>query len=113
MSVPSDSHVRLDDEEFIRLLGLNQGRVFSFIATLLPDWTEAEEILARTTVVLWKKADQFDAGKDFVRWACEIAYRQTLAYLRERKRCHVTLSVEVLERIAEERLDCDPVMEER
>jgi RNA polymerase sigma-70 factor (ECF subfamily) len=113
MSVPSDSHVRLDDEEFIRLLGLNQGRVFSFIATLLPDWTEAEEILARTTVVLWKKADQFDAGKDFVRWACGIAYRQTLAYLRERKRCHVTLSVEVLERIAEERLDCDPVMEER
>ncbi len=88
------------------MLGLNQGRVFSFIATLLPDWTEAEEVLARTTVVLWKKADQFDASKDFVRWACGIAYRQTLAYFRERKRSHVTLSVEVLERIAEQRLDC-------
>ena len=118
MSVSSDSRVRMDDEEFIRLLGLNQGRVFSFIATLIPDWTEAEEVLARTTVVLWKKADQFDAAKDFVRWACGIAYRQTLAYLRERRRAfgggsHVTLSVDVLERIAEERLDCDPVMEER
>jgi RNA polymerase sigma-70 factor, ECF subfamily len=113
MSVPPDSGVRINEEEFIRLLGLNQGRVFSFIATLLPDWTEAEEVLARTTVVLWKKADQFDADKDFVRWACGIAYRQTLAYFRERKRSHVTLSVDVLERIAEQRLDCDSLMEER
>ncbi len=113
MQNPPDSGGRISDEEFMRLLGLSQGRVFSFIITLLPDWTEAEEVLARTSVVLWKKFGEFDRERDFVRWACGIAYRQTLAYLRERKRDRLTLSLDVLEQIAEVRLQGDQLLEER
>jgi RNA polymerase sigma-70 factor, ECF subfamily len=113
MPTQPDRAVRISDEEFIRLLGLNQGRVFSFIITLLPDWTEAEEVLARTSVVLWKKVKDFDGSGDFVRWACGIAYRQTLAYHRELRRGHMTLGLDVLDKIAEERLDCDQLLEER
>jgi RNA polymerase sigma-70 factor (ECF subfamily) len=109
---------RISNEEFVRLLGLSQGRVFSFVITLLPDWTEAEEILARTSVVLWKKLDEFapasqHCNDDFVRWACGIAYRQTLAYLRERRRNHLTLSLDVLDQIVQDRLDQDQLLEQR
>ncbi len=104
---------RISEEEFIRLLGLSQGRIYSFIITLLPDWTEAEEVLARTSVVLWKKIAEFDSSGDFVRWACGIAYRQTMAYLREQRRGHLTLSMDVLEQIAQQRLDQDELLEER
>jgi RNA polymerase sigma-70 factor (ECF subfamily) len=105
--------VRISDEEFVRLLGLSQGRVLSFVITLLPNWNEAEEVVARTSVVLWKKKDDFDPNRDFVRWACGIAYRQTLIYLRERRRNHLTMSVDVLERIAQVRISRDEILEQR
>jgi RNA polymerase sigma-70 factor (ECF subfamily) len=112
-SLPSDRPTRLSDEEFVRLLGLSQGRVFSFVITLLPDWSEAEEVVARMSVVLWKKLGEFDPEGDFVRWACGIAYRQTLAYLRERRREHLTLSLDVLDQIAQARLEHDQLLEQR
>ena len=40
----TDGQDHISNEEFVRLLGLSQGRVFSFVITLLPDWTEAEEL---------------------------------------------------------------------
>ena len=111
--IQPDGTVRISDEEFVRLLGLSQGRVLSFVITLLPNWNEAEEVVARTSVVLWKKKDEFDPNRDFVRWACGIAYRQTLIYLRERRRDHLTMSVDVLERIAQVRMSQDELLEQR
>ena len=69
-------------------------------------------------MVLWKKLDEYrPAGEHctdaFVRWACGIAYRQTLAYLRERRRNHLTLSLDVLDQIAQERLNQDQLLEQR
>ena len=86
------------DENFVRLFGLNQGRVFAFIVSILPRWGDAEEVLQRTSIVLWKKFDQFDASGDFVRWACGIAYRETLKYLKQHSRQHQVFDELVLQK---------------
>ena len=113
MSAPSENQNRIGEEEFIRLFALSQGRVFAFIVTFLPDWGDAEEVLARTSVVLWQKWSQFQRGGDFVRWACGIAHRQTMAYLRECRRQRQFFSEEVVERLVQERLGRDAVLEAR
>ena len=87
--------------------------MFAFIVTFLPDWGDAEEVLAATSVVLWQKWSQFQRGGDFVGWACGIAHRQTMAYLRECRRQRQFFSEEVVERLAQERLGRDAVLEAR
>jgi RNA polymerase sigma-70 factor, ECF subfamily len=100
-------------EEFVRLLGLNQGRVFAFVLTLLPNYADAEEVLQRTSVVLWHKFDEFEPVGDFVRWACGVAHLETLAFLRLRRRERLVFGEEVLEKIAAERLARQEVLSRR
>jgi RNA polymerase sigma-70 factor, ECF subfamily len=101
------------DEAFVRLFGLNQGRVFGYIVTLLPCWADAEDVLQRTSIVLWKKFDQFDPSADFVRWACGVAYRETLKYLKQQNRRRQVFDEAVLERIASARIARSDLLEKR
>jgi RNA polymerase sigma-70 factor (ECF subfamily) len=73
-------------EEFVRLLTGEQAPLFGYITTLLGDVNDASNVLQHTNMVLWRKADEFVSGTNFHVWARKIAYYQTLAYLRDRKR---------------------------
>jgi RNA polymerase sigma-70 factor (ECF subfamily) len=101
------------DEAFVRLFGLNQGRVFAYIVSLLPCWADAEDVLQRTSIVLWKKFDQFDPSADFARWACGVAYRETLKYLKQQNRRRQVFDEAVLERIASARIARSDLLEKR
>lgn len=101
------------DIEFVRLFGLNHGRVFAYIVTLLPQWTDAEEVLQRTSIALWQEFDQFDPTRDFVRWACGVAHRQTLNYRRQQARRQRIFSEDVLEQLSHTRLARSSLLEER
>jgi RNA polymerase sigma-70 factor (ECF subfamily) len=100
-------------EEFVRLFGLNQGRVFAFLLTLLPTYADAEEVLQQTSIVIWRKFDQFDSQGDFVRWACGIAYREALNFLKRQRRDRHAFGETVLEKVAAERLDRAGVLDRR
>lgn len=101
------------DEEFVRLFGLNHGRVFAYIVTLLPCWTDAEEVLQRTSIALWQNFGQFDPSGDFVRWACGVAHRQTLNYRRQQARSRHLFSESVMEKVALARVARSSILEER
>ena len=66
--------------EFIRLFLQNERRIYAFIVSLLPDLTDAEDVLQETSVVLWEKFDQFQPGTNFVSWACKIAHFKVLKH---------------------------------
>jgi RNA polymerase sigma-70 factor, ECF subfamily len=103
----ADRHATRDnvqDEEFVRLFGLNQGRVFAYIVTMLPRWADAEDVLQRTSVVLWRKFDQFDPSTNFVRWACSVAHFEALKYLRQEGRQREVFKEAVLEKLANTRI---------
>jgi RNA polymerase sigma-70 factor (ECF subfamily) len=88
-------------EEFVRLFTRSQFRVLRFIHTLLPNLTEAEDVLQETSVILWKKWPQFERDRDFVKWACGIARLEVFRLLRQRKRNASYLSDAVLNQIAD------------
>ena len=73
-------------DEFIRLLTCEQTRLFSYIASLLGDLNDASNVLQQTNMLLWRKVDEFTIGTNFHVWARKVAYYQTLAFLRDRKR---------------------------
>lgn len=97
-------------EQFVR----SQGRIYAFVATLLPNRADAEEVFQQTSLILWKKWEQFDEGRDFVRWACGIAHHEAANFLRKQaKKGRVYLSEEIMAEVAQVRLGIDEELEAR
>ena len=97
-------------ERFVR----SQDRIYAYVVTLLPNRTDAEEVFQQTSLVLWKKWQQFDPRRDFVAWACGIAHHEVRNFLRKHKdRGRVSLSEDVLAEVARVRLEMHDVLEAR
>jgi RNA polymerase sigma-70 factor, ECF subfamily len=107
MSTEQDSQTDQDREEFVRLLTGEQTRLFGYIATLLGDVNDASNVLQQTNMVLWHKAKEFTFGTNFQVWARKVAYFQTLAYLRDRKRDKLVFDEKLLEQLASRPIETD------
>ena len=87
---------------FTTLLVKYQPAILGFIRTLLPQTSEAEDLLQKTCLIAWQKFDQFDPSTKFSTWACQIAYFEVKNYLRTRSRDRHVFSDQLLDQIAEQ-----------
>ena len=84
-------------EQFAERFVRSQDRIYAYVVTLLPNRTDAEEVFQQTSLVLWKKWQQFDPSRDFVAWACGIAHHEVQNFLRKhRDKGRVALSEDML-----------------
>jgi RNA polymerase sigma-70 factor, ECF subfamily len=90
------------NREFVRLLQRNERRLYGYILSLVPNIEAADDISQETHLRLWEQFDQFDPGKDFISWACTIAYYQVLTYRRMISRERVQFDSKVLDLLADE-----------
>lgn len=89
-----------DRKRLVSLITQHQRRIFSYIYTLVPRRQDAEDLLQETNVVICEKFDEFEAGTDFVAWACQIAYWR-VRYARQKfARSKVFFNQDVLESVA-------------
>jgi RNA polymerase sigma-70 factor (ECF subfamily) len=72
--------------EFAEVLRPNQARIYGYIHSLIPDMTDADDLMQQTTLILWKKFDEYDRGRSFFSWACGIARLEVANFLRSRGR---------------------------
>jgi RNA polymerase sigma-70 factor (ECF subfamily) len=95
--------VNREAENYKRLMTLmtrHQRRIFSYIYTLVPRRTDADDILQETSLVICEKFDEFEEGTDFVAWACQIAYWR-VRYARQKfARAKVFFNQDVLDVVA-------------
>ena len=73
-----------------------------FIRSLLPTWTDVDEVVQQTAIVIWRKFDQYDPDTHFMKWACVIARFEALAYRRKMARDRLVFREDVLELMADE-----------
>ena len=96
------------EEAFVRLLTVEQPRLYGFILTLIANEERAQDVLQETNVVLWRKASTYREGSNFGAWSKKVAYHQALACRRDRHRDRHLFDDELvgqLARVAERRLD--------
>jgi RNA polymerase sigma-70 factor (ECF subfamily) len=98
--VPPPDPARVD--EFVRLLAHNQRRLFLYVRTLVPNPTDAEEVMQNTNLVLWREFGQFQPGTNFAAWSCRVALNQVLAWRKKRQRDRLQFSDAFLEAVAQE-----------
>src|SRR3954465_9576617 len=56
------------------LMTRHQRQIFSYIYVLVPNRTDAADLLQETTLVICEKFNEFKEGTDFGAWASQIAY---------------------------------------
>jgi RNA polymerase sigma-70 factor, ECF subfamily len=100
-------------EEFVRLLGQYQRRLFLYVLSLVPRWNDAEEVMQETHLVLWREFERFEIGSNFLAWASRVAFHQVLAWRKRRQRDRLQLSDAVLELVVEEATRDADALEER
>ena len=76
-----------------------------FVRSLMPTWTDADEVLQQTAIVAWRKFDQFDTETNFMKWACVIARFEALAYRRKMARDRLVFREDVFDLMADEGLE--------
>ena len=89
-------------EEFTRLLAKHQSRIYSYIYTIMPNSADADEVFQETSVVLWRKFDEYRPDTNFFQWAARIAYFKVLSYRKKQQRSRLIGSDEFVELVAKE-----------
>ncbi len=89
-------------DQFTSLFVKHERRLFSFVAAMLGNQAEAEDLLQETANLLWKKFDEYDPSKPFLPWAKTFARYQIMNYLSRQKTRRKYFSEGMLE-ILEER----------
>ena len=91
----------LTSDEFVERFVAVQSQVYRYIATLAPNRTDADELFQQTSLVLWRKREQFDRSGSFLHWACGIAHNEVRNYRKKHRLAKQCLSDAAIERLAE------------
>ena len=85
-SAPDGSGGDERTDQFVARLIEHRHRLYAFIAKQLVHPADVEDVLQRTSVILWKKRDQFDPDGNFFNWACGIAFNEVRNFLTVQRR---------------------------
>lgn len=100
-------------EQFLKLFLENERHLYAFIVCILPSLADADDVLQETSLILWKKINEFQPGTDFLAWACRIAQYRVLQFYEKQGRSRLHFDEQALEAIAAETIDRGPVLEAR
>lgn len=89
-------------QDFVALLTACQQSLYAFIRSLVPNTTDARDILAETNLALWKKRDEYDPMHDFWPWACRFGRFHVLAFRKRRQRDRLVFKEDVIHMLAAE-----------
>jgi RNA polymerase sigma-70 factor (ECF subfamily) len=91
-------------ERFVRLLSAAHDRLVAFLASLLGNRFDAEDVFQQASVTMWRKFDTFKPGTNFDAWAAKVAFYESREFRRLKARERFQFSDTLLETLAEERL---------
>ncbi len=100
-------------ELLVRLLTRHQADLFRYIFALLPHEEDAKDVLQETSVALFRKFAEYDPGQPFLAWAFRFAALEVLKHRERNQRGSRLLSRELIERLARERAEHEPVLQTR
>lgn len=98
---------------FMALLMEHRHRLYAFIAKQLVNPADVEDVFQKTSIVLWKKMQDFDAQGSFFHWACGIAFNEVRNFLTVQRRSRLHFDVELVELMACEAAEEESLSESR
>lgn len=97
--------IRDKDELFHRLYLKHVDDLRAYTRSLLPTWTDTEEVMQKVAIVIWRKFDDFDPTTSFIKWSCVIARYEVLSYRRMKARDRLVFDDDFMELMADEAIE--------
>lgn len=88
-------------DTFIQALTEHQTPLRCYIRSSMGGSVDADDVIQKTNVILWKKADLWDPATPFIRWAMKVARFEILAYYRDKGRDRMIFDDELINLMAE------------
>ena len=88
-------------DSFFQLYLQSQRRLYAYILMLVPNSSDADDILQQTSSIMWQKLDTYDPDASFGAWGVGIAKYVIFDYYKKKRRSHVIFKGQMLEIIAE------------
>ena len=106
-----DSNVA--QQRFLSLFLRSEREVFRYVAALVPNVADAEDIVQQTALALWEKFDAYDPTQPFTPWACRFALNKSRQWIERRQRWQTLLAGGLAEELTRRREELRPEMERR
>src|SRR5829696_6264221 len=100
-------------QRFLSLFLRSEREIFRYVAALVPNVADAEDIVQQTALALWEKFDSYDATQPFAPWACRFALNKTKPWIERRQRWQALLEGGLVEELAQRREELRPEIETR
>lgn len=94
--------------EVTRLWTLAVPAVSAFVASLVRDFQDRDDVLQDTAVAVVESFDQYDPARPFLAWALGVARNQALLHLRRKGRDRVAFDTDAVEALAAAFADVAP-----
>ena len=100
-------------QRFLSLFLRSEREIFRYVAVLVPNVTDAEDIVQQTAMALWEKFDAYDPSQPFTPWACRFALNKAHQWIERRQRWQALLDHGLAEELAQRRQELQPEFEQR
>jgi RNA polymerase sigma-70 factor (ECF subfamily) len=100
-------------QQFLSLFLRSEREIFRYVAALVPNVADAEDIVQQTAITLWEKFEAYDPAQPFTPWACRFALNKARQWSERRQRWQVLLEGGLAEELAERREQLRPEFETR
>lgn len=114
-SVPTREHgdPAAMQQRFLSLFLRSEREVFRYVAALVPNVADAEDIVQQTALALWEKFDAYDPEQPFTPWACRFALNKARQWIERHQRWRALLEGDLAEELARRREALRPELESR
>src|SRR5687767_1231758 len=100
-------------QRFLSLFLRSEREVFRYVAALVPNVLDAEDIVQQTALALWEKFDSYDPSQPFTPWACRFALNKARQWMERRQRWQALLQGGLAEELLQRREELRPEIETR
>lgn len=88
------------DDKMVELLTGAQQQLTRYVRTLVPNRADADEVLQETNLFVWRNAEEYEPGTNFMAWVCRVAHFQVLTHRKRQLRSRLRFSDALIEQLA-------------
>ena len=100
-------------QRFLSVFLRSEREIFRYVAALVPNVMDAEDIVQQTAIALWEKFEAYDPAQPFTPWACRFALNKARQWVERRQRWQALLQGGLAEELAQRREELRPEFELR
>lgn len=102
-----------EQQRFLSLFLRSEKEVFRYVAALVPNIADAEDIVQQSALALWEKFDTYNPAQPFTPWACRFALNKARQWIEGRQRWQALLEGGLAEEVEQRREELRPELELR